>query len=241
MVDADDATATATPNPLDEGDGARADGRALRWAQHNEARRKELVDATLRAIRLHGAGVGMDEVAAEAQTSKTVIYRHFGDRSGLYRAVAGKVERRITRQLQAALAADTEPRALIGQVTDAYLSLVEADPEVYRFVVRPPLIEGPVADAQVLDITGRVADLLGEALEPVTGPERAHTWATAIVGSVHACANRWMSDPASTTRTRLIAQLTDLAWGGLAGARPLTTDYASTPHIPNPHSERNAG
>ncbi|GAB3623358.1 TetR/AcrR family transcriptional regulator [Mariniluteicoccus endophyticus] len=199
-------------------EGPRADGRALRWAEHNEARRKELADSALRAIRAHGAGVGMDEIAAEAQTSKTVVYRHFGDRAGLYRAVAAKVERRITRQIRAALDEHDDTRALIAAVTDAYLSLVEADPEVYRFVLRPPLVEGPVADAEVFGITGRVAEVLAERLEPVIGAARAPTWATAVVGSVHACANQWMAHPASTTRPRLIEQLTELAWGGLAGA-----------------------
>jgi len=64
------------------------DGRRSRWDGHRLARREELVDATLRAIRTHGAAVGMDEVATSAGTSKTVFYRHFTDRGGLYTAVA---------------------------------------------------------------------------------------------------------------------------------------------------------
>ena len=70
----------------------RSDGRDTRWAQHRLARRVELVEATLKAIRRHGAGVGMDEIAAEAGTSKTVIYRHFGDKAGLYLAVVEAVD-----------------------------------------------------------------------------------------------------------------------------------------------------
>ena len=58
------------------------DGRSTRWDQHRAARRRELVEATLRAIREHGAAVGMDDIAAEAGTSKTVVYRHFTDRQG---------------------------------------------------------------------------------------------------------------------------------------------------------------
>lgn len=201
----------------------RADGRALRWAEHNASRRKELVDAALRAIRAHGAGVGMDEVAAEAKTSKTVIYRHFGDRAGLYREVTSKVERRITRQMQEALAERVDARDLVARVVDAYLSLVERDPDVYRFVLRPPLVEGPVADDHVHGITTRVAELLTEVLEPVAGAGRAATWATAIVGSVHACANQWMAQPDPAPRAQLTHQLTDLAWGGLAAVTVRTT------------------
>ena len=55
------------------------------------ARREQLVEATLAAVGKHGAGVGMDEIAAEAGTSKTVVYRHFADRTELYVAVCTRV------------------------------------------------------------------------------------------------------------------------------------------------------
>ncbi len=70
------------------------DGRTTRWAEHNAQRRRELVEATLRAIRRRGHGIGMDELAAEAGTSKTVFYRHFGDRAGLYAAMTPRMTAR---------------------------------------------------------------------------------------------------------------------------------------------------
>ena len=83
----------ATPEAARSRDGR--DGRDARWEGHREARRSELVDATIRAIRRHGPGVGMDDIAAEAGTSKTVVYRHFDDRAGLYRAVVARIESRV--------------------------------------------------------------------------------------------------------------------------------------------------
>ena len=56
------------------------DRRDSRWDEHRKARRRELVDAALTAVGRHGAGVGMDEIAATAGTSKTAVYRHFADR-----------------------------------------------------------------------------------------------------------------------------------------------------------------
>ena len=102
------------------------DGRSARWVRHREERRQSLVDAAIRAICRHGATVGMDEIAAEAGTSKTVIYRHFEDRAGLYRAVAQRVDQRVvgdvspsTRPLQrcghgCARADRIDPRCLPG-------------------------------------------------------------------------------------------------------------------------------
>ena len=44
----------------------------------------------------------MDEIAAEAGTSKTVIYRHLGDRLGLYLAVCESVDALILAEIDAA-------------------------------------------------------------------------------------------------------------------------------------------
>src|SRR6478609_3903227 len=91
------------PEPPPAPSAAPRDGRDSRWERHREERRAALVDATIRAIRTHGAGVGMDDIAAAAGTSKTVIYRHFTDRSGLYAAVSESVDARILRDLGTAM------------------------------------------------------------------------------------------------------------------------------------------
>lgn len=193
-----------------------ADGRAARWAAHNQTRRAELLEAALAAIREAGPGVGMDEIAARAQTSKPVLYRHFTDRAGLYRAVAEQVDERIARRLGRALAVDGGVRAVLAAAVEAYLSLTESDPQVYRFVVRPPALEGTVADRQVRGITDRAAQVLGGYLAPRLGPVRAHTWAVALVGALQASADRWLEDPDPLPRAELVAQITDFATDGLS-------------------------
>jgi AcrR family transcriptional regulator len=198
------------------------DGRDLRWEGHREQRRADLVDATVRAIRQHGAGVGMDEIAAAAGTSKTVVYRHFGDKAGLYRAVADRIDERVFRHVSAALArpgtgADADPSRVVASTVDAYLSLVEADPEVYRFVVSRPLVGRALPDDPVEATTDRVVELLAQAF-PIdqTAPELARTWALALVGAVHAVADDWLLTPDRPPREVVVATLTRLAWHGLA-------------------------
>ncbi|HHV21665.1 MAG TPA: TetR/AcrR family transcriptional regulator [Propionibacterium sp.] len=195
--------------------GEVLDGRALRWQEHNAARRADLVDACLRAVRAHGAGVSMDAIATVAETSKTVIYRHFTDRAGLYRAVAEKVGRRIEQALQGVMAGDVVSRATLGAVIDAYLALMEADPEVYRFVVRPPALEGLVAEREVFSITDRAARMLAGWLDTAVGGQRSRVWSVAIVGAVHACADRWLAEPEPLDRAVLVEELVVLTWGGL--------------------------
>src|SRR5438067_13071034 len=59
--------------------GTRGDGRTRRWEGYRAARRAQLVDAAIASIRRHGATVAMEDIAAEAGTSKAGIYRQFAD------------------------------------------------------------------------------------------------------------------------------------------------------------------
>src|SRR4051795_7234451 len=85
-----------------ESTGRRA-RRDSRWDEHRRARREQLVEATLAAVGKHGAGVGMDEIAAEAGTSKTLVYRHFADCTELHVAVCAHVPGRLTAKLREAI------------------------------------------------------------------------------------------------------------------------------------------
>jgi AcrR family transcriptional regulator len=217
---------------------ATPDGRRSRWDGHRLARREELVDATLRAIRTHGAGVGMDEVAASAGTSKTVFYRHFTDRAGLYTAVAERVDTTIIRGLSRA-AGDSAPasvpgdaRAVVRAVIGAYLHLVEEDPEVYRFIVNAPIVppgerpNGDVAAGMTDRIASHVADLVGAGLAATgSGETTPRLWGVALVGMVRATADAWLAAGGASggpSSDELADQLAALIWDGLSTARSRT-------------------
>ncbi len=201
------------------------DGRSSRWDEHRLNRRQELVEATLRAIREHGAGVGMDEVAAAARTSKTVFYRHFTDRAGLYTAVAERVDATIIRDLTRAAGdpATANPRGVVRGVIAAYLRLVEDDPEVYRFIVNAPIVppgerpQGDVAAGMTDRIAAHVADLVAGGLAREGAAPRM--WGVAIVGMVRATADAWLAAGGAATgpsSDELADDLTALVWDGLS-------------------------
>ncbi|MBK8463245.1 MAG: TetR/AcrR family transcriptional regulator [Nigerium sp.] len=182
------------------------DGRAKRWTQHNRRRRRELVEATLRAIRKHGHTLGMDEIAAEAGTSKTVIYRHFGDRTGLYEAVVESVQTFIIGNVTAALTAALTPAALVRELADAYLALVEADGEIYRFVINRPA----GSSDPVLGVTNRIGDDLSASFTAwltANGrdPAPASTWGHGIVGFLWAVADRWIVTDLRRPRAEVVS------------------------------------
>src|SRR5260370_31423332 len=101
-----------------------------------EARTAALVEAAVAAIRRHGPGVSMDEIAAEAGVAKPILYRYFGDRGGLVLAIAARFMDELRTHLRAALALPAgDPRAVLVAAIDAHVGLVQRDPDVYRFIV----------------------------------------------------------------------------------------------------------
>lgn len=192
----------------------KVDRRTSRWDEHRVARRAALVDATIAAVREQGAGVGMDEVAARAGTSKTVVYRHFADRTQLYVAVCARVADVLVAQVRAATAAAPTPREKVAAGIEAYLRLIEHDPEVYRFVMHRAPTTGPVTDLVSL-IGEHAAAVIAEQLPGAA----AVPWGHGVVGLVRGAADNWLARPAGMTRAELTGHLTDLAWAGLSGLR----------------------
>lgn len=201
---------------------AARDRRTSRWDAHRRTRRAELTDAAIAAIRTHGAGAGMDDVAAAARTSKTAVYRHFADRTSLYVAVCERVAQVLLAQVRAAMDGADSPRAKTAAAIAAYLRLIEQDPEVYRYVVHRPLVDraadaDPLADLVSL-IGDQVAAVIEEQLRGAgADPAPAVPWGHGVVGMVRAAADNWLARPAGMSRDELADHLTDLAWAGLSG------------------------
>ncbi|SOE00228.1 TetR/AcrR family transcriptional regulator [Blastococcus haudaquaticus] len=197
------------------------DRRDSRWDDHRRERREQLVQATVAAVSRHGAGVGMDEIAAEAGTSKTVVYRHFADRTELYVAVCNRVAAQLLPKLRDAIGSSDEPREMVAAAIDTYLGFLEADPELYRFVVHQQALDRPAGR----DPISSLSDLVGEQAAAIVGPalERAGhdrraaaPWGHGVVGMVRSAADWWLRAGHPMLRSELTAHLTDLAWAGLS-------------------------
>jgi AcrR family transcriptional regulator len=192
-------------------------------------RRAELVQAAMRAIRQHGPDVAMDNIAAEAGVSKPILYRHFLDKGDLYMAVSETATQRLRAALLSGLDSEPDPRTLLRLVIETYLSFIEQEPDLYRFVVRRsftdrPLSRDPVTTNAAL-ISQALATIFRDRLRSLgMDPGGAETWAYAGVGMVQAAGDWWLQER-TLTREELRDYLLMMAWGALdaileAGGRP---------------------
>jgi AcrR family transcriptional regulator len=195
-------------------------GRAEEQAEARRQRRAQLLDAADRVISRNGSQASMDEIASEAGISKPILYRHFGDKDGLYRALAESYVEELMTVLQAARVPG-DGRANLAAGLDAFLSWIERNPERYRFLLGAA--EEPRTSAIVAEFRRRhaanCAFATAERLRRAdVDPELAEPWAHGVVGMVRSVGIWWL-ETRSVPRATLVEYLTTMLWEGFSALR----------------------
>lgn len=186
-----------------------------------EQRRLELLEAADRVIRRDGPPTSMTTIAAEAGVTKPILYKHFGDKGGLYRALAERYVQELLEELRRALASEPDPEARIRKTIDTYLAFIEGDQEAYRFLMHRAVSERAEAQETVADFIRQLGDeiavLMGDELTRFgLDSGGAEPWAHGMVGMVHLAGDRWL-EHRTMSRERLVDYLSGLLWSGLSG------------------------
>lgn len=190
----------------------------LQRDDRRSARRTQLLDDAIEAIRELGAGVTMDQLARRGGVTKPILYRHFHDRDGLLTAIAEHFATAVVGAVVESIREADDPRELVSAIVDAYLAFLETETDLYRFLVHhtvprshrttstSPLAEG---------IARRVVPVIRGHLH-VAGfdPDAAAPWAYGMVGMVHQAGDWWLDDR-SMPRHALTHHLTDLICEGV--------------------------
>jgi AcrR family transcriptional regulator len=184
-------------------------------------RRESLLDAADRVVQRDGSAASMNVIAAEAGITKPILYRHFGDKSGLYRALADRHIAALRDRLAAALATRGGLRARTRATVDAYLAHVEEHPQVYRFLLERAAVEDPEVRGDVAGFVRRFGDDLAAGIRSERalagiGERRARIWAHAIAGMVQAAGDWWLDHP-EVERATVVDEVVALLWEGLGG------------------------
>lgn len=177
------------------------------------ARRLELLAAATRLVRLRGADVSMDELASAAGITKPILYRHFGDRAGLYRAIAQDWLADLHDRLDEIVADKPHPQDLLRRMLALCLEVIEEDHVLYRAVVAETpsgrdhnaLVRGVgqtiSARLEAFGVSGLRGAVLGQAVAGVVS----------VVGD-------WWVEAERVSRDQVLDELVALLWFGLPGA-----------------------
>ncbi|MBM7796709.1 TetR/AcrR family transcriptional regulator [Pseudoglutamicibacter cumminsii] len=228
-------------------DAREGDGRATRWEDHRKQRREELLTAARRAIHRGGPQLSMDEIAAAAQTSKSVYYRYFGDKDGLRAAISHKIIERVQAHvMDAGRRASTPADGLTAMILE-YLDQAQGSPALYAFVMHPENAAGvmPSGNSMHTDMAAKarndITSLMTFGLRQVTPhPSSAQfeaLWAEAALGFILSAVDHWLThqnenSASSAQLARAIS--TWLTHGVLSPIDMGATPQAATASAPKP-------
>jgi AcrR family transcriptional regulator len=193
----------------------------------------------------------MDEIAAEAGTSKSIVYRYFDDKAGLRVAVSAYVVATMHDALQEAAAAAPTPLAALRAMVRVYLEMIEHSPNVYWFVTRTaiggngPAPENATGAPDPADALGAyldsVIELVADPFARAVGvpPDTAAAWAAGAVGFVRGAGEWWLAHagPDRLTREELAEHVTQWLWNGPVGV--LHHDEHDTSQSTNASTQEN--
>ncbi len=202
-----------------EGMNRRARASGARRAE----RRMELLDAADDVIRRDGPAASMDVIAGEAGITKPILYRHFGDKGGLYTALAERYAHALMSEIMDSLERAADPRERLALTIDTYFSWLESEPQVYRFLVhRAQTEQHEVHDAIVAFVRDVALEVAAVARAELLGSDEsgrngrgdfAEPLAFAVVGAVQ-MAGEWWLEHRETSRAQLVEELVTLVWDG---------------------------
>ncbi|MDQ4143705.1 MAG: TetR/AcrR family transcriptional regulator [Actinomycetota bacterium] len=204
-----------------QGDPGAGVPRATRGEEWKRGRRRDLLDAASRVICRAGASASMDDIANEAGISRVILYRYFGDKSGLYAAVAEHYVDDLMNHLGAALLGSGDTESRLRRTVETYVQFIEDNKQMYDFLIHRPIKEGPISEGDVAgfmrNVAGQIAEVLAQDISDLGfDPAPAQAWAHGVVGMVHVSSDWWLQG-GDVSRAEFVDYLVALLSHGFIG------------------------
>lgn len=182
-------------------------------------RRQQLLDIGRRLFAERGfEGTSIEEIAAQADVSKPVVYEHFGGKEGLYAVVVDReVERLLTTVTSLLDGEHSKPK--FEAAAAALLRYIDENADGFRILVRDssPGSGGGTYGTLLGDIAVQVEYIMADFLTSRGRDAKlAPMYSQMMVGMV-AFTGQWWLDARKPRLEEVAANLIDLAWSGLEG------------------------
>ena len=190
------------------------DGRVTRWAGQRERRRREFVDAALRAIAEHGPEVSTEQIAGAAGVARPQLYKHFADTADLQNAIAERAVAQIIAELAPLWDLRGTPLQMITTAIGSHTAWLAENRNLYQFLNGRSAGAGRKAITDVKTAVGNHLTSVFEHYLTAFGldTQPAEPLAFSVVGLVETSTARWMDSPRDLTRTDLADLLSRWVW-----------------------------
>jgi AcrR family transcriptional regulator len=184
-----------------------------------EARRAQLLEVARDVFASDGYhGAAMEQIAIKAGVTKPVLYQHFESKKELYLGLLEEDMARLLDDIRRAIEGARSNRERIERATGAYFSFIDTNEGSFRLLFR----ETMGAEDEFRRAIERFRDELARSIAAVIGAEtglpssESELLARGVMGIAESAAQWWL-DQRSVPAERVVRDLSELAWRGLAG------------------------
>jgi AcrR family transcriptional regulator len=184
-----------------------------------EARRAQLLQVARQVFAEDGFhGAAMEQIAVRAGVTKPVLYQHFESKKELYLGLLDEDMTRLLEDIGRAIEGARSNRERIERATGAYFAFIDSNEGSFRLLFR----ETMGADDEFRRAIERFRDELARRISAVIAAEtglpssESELLARGVMGIAESAAQWWL-DHRSVPADRVVRDLSELAWRGLAG------------------------
>jgi AcrR family transcriptional regulator len=163
----------------------------------SQQRHERILDAATRVFASKGYhGTLVDEIAAEAETSKGGVYFHFPNKQAIFLALFDRLSTMLRERIEAAVAGQSDPIARAEAALKVVLFTFAGHRRLARLFMVEALGSGPEFNARMIEIRAAFADLIRGHLDAAVAlgaipPIDTATAATAWFGAVNEVITHW--------------------------------------------------
>lgn len=184
-----------------------------------EARRAQLLDVARSVFAADGYhGAAMEQIAQSAGVTKPVLYQHFESKKELYLALLSQDMTRLLQQVESAIEGISSNRERIHRGIESYFTFIDSNEGSFRLLFRETMGADPDFRKVIDRFRDAIANRIGTTIAAETGysKEESELLARGIIGMAEAAAQWWL-ERREVDKEKLVRDVSDLAWRGLAG------------------------
>jgi AcrR family transcriptional regulator len=195
----------------DTGDSPSSPVRGPRRRLHPDDRKRALMLAALRLFRERSYDeVSVDDIAAEADMSRPLLYHYYGGKLGVFVAALRQTAEDLLVAMRSA--AERSPETWLSAGVGAYLDHVDANPIGFSALIGHG--SHPAGGESVIEyLRERILGLVLEGLRPEAEPPMLRSAIKGWIAMVEVISRQWMETghPDRAQLERILAEMFDAA------------------------------
>jgi len=163
----------------------------------SQQRHQRILDAAVQVFSTKGYhGTLVDEIAAEAETSKGGVYFHFPNKQAIFLALLDRLAHMLRERVEAAVAPQSDPVARAEAALHVVLETFGNHRRLARLFLVEALGAGPEFNARMIQIRADFAELIKVHLDEAVAQEvipslDTSVAATAWFGAINEVVTHW--------------------------------------------------